>query len=107
MHPASGSHTPPHLADHTHQHINAHEHDRSGPVILTTSNVHGLSPSQAASVRDQTHNTTSSITSQHGAEAAEATAAAKKERERRGMGAYIETLKSKRAWDALVHGNMS
>lgn len=30
-----------------------------------------------------------------------------KEKEKRALGAYISTLQSKRAWDALVHGNMA
>lgn len=62
------------------------------PSILTTSNVHTLTPAQTQQVlkdikKEDVH---SKMTDS--------------EKEQRG---YIATLQSRRAWDALVHGNMS
>ena len=74
------------VASNTSDHDDSHHSDSETvtPPILTTSNVHALTPEQQQKVKEQ-----------------------QQKKEQRGLAAYIATLQSKRAWDALVHGNMS
>ncbi|EJD04775.1 uncharacterized protein FOMMEDRAFT_18521 [Fomitiporia mediterranea MF3/22] len=88
------------------QHEHELENESAAPPILTTSNVHALSPSQAQSVKEAQSGSSST---------GDATTLKRSSKERDGkenahaygVSAYIATLQSKRAWDALVHGNMS
>ncbi|KAL5524948.1 hypothetical protein ACEPAF_8817 [Sanghuangporus sanghuang] len=102
-----------------HPHDQQHHDHSAAPPILTTSNVHSLSAQQAQSVKESQNVPTK--TADTPAELKYITE--NREREfakpqqhqdqhehpghRGGLGAYIATLQSARAWDALVHGNMS
>lgn len=63
------------------------------PSILTTSNVHTLTPAQTQQVLKDIKKEDDALSKMTDVE-----------KEKRG---YIATLQSRRAWDALVHGNMS
>ncbi|KAL5478711.1 hypothetical protein ACEPAI_1988 [Sanghuangporus weigelae] len=101
-----------------HLHDQHHNHS-AAPPILTTSNVHSFSAQQAQSVKESRN--VQSKTADTPAELKYITEKCEREfaksqqhqdqhehpGHRGGLGAYIATLQSARAWDALVHGNMS
>lgn len=68
------------------------------PTILTTSNVHTLTPAQTQQVLKDIKKEDA---------LSKMTDAERERMKQRGPGGYIATLQSGRAWDALVHGNMS
>ena len=124
------------LASGATEHVGETHSESEVPVILTTSNVHGLSQSQTQTLRGTHEKGVQALSSSargrrlmefeerkhhengDGFLAPAPTPVSATERDMvaitrgtgagtgSGVNAYIETLKSKRAFDALVHGNM-